>query len=68
MPCIQQLTHLTPHIGFYIQKYHTHIGMIAKTGIKMELPMKSKKGIPNTYVDLSPFLSVEATGVYIPIG
>jgi hypothetical protein len=30
--------------------------------------LQSKKGIPHSHVDLPPLISVEAIGVYIPIG
>jgi hypothetical protein len=42
---------------------HTvYIGMNAKMAITEELPWQSKKGIPPTYFDLPPLLSVAATG------
>jgi hypothetical protein len=35
---------------------------------KAELPLQLEKGRPHNHVDLPPLVSVEATGVSIPVG
>jgi hypothetical protein len=60
-------THLKPHVKFSIQNYHfdridRHPGRKGGTAVAV------RKGIPHSHVDLSPLISVEATGVSIPIG
>jgi hypothetical protein len=60
-------TYLKPHMGFYIPNYH-----ISRNdrldGNKGGTAVAVKKGISHTYVDFPTFLSIEATGVSIPIG
>jgi hypothetical protein len=60
-------THLKPHIRFYSPNYdiYRNDGL---HGNKGGTAVAIKKGIPHTYVDLPPLLSLEATGVSIPIG
>jgi hypothetical protein len=60
-------THLKPHETFFIPNYHFyrtdhHPGRKGGTAIEV------RKGIPHNHVDLSPLVSVEATGVCIPVG
>jgi hypothetical protein len=60
-------THLKPHERFYIPNfllYRTdrHPGRKGGTAVAV------RKGIPHSHVDLRPLISVEATGVCIPIG
>jgi hypothetical protein len=60
--------HLKPYMRFYIPNYHIYrndrLG-----GNKGGTTIAVKKGIPHSsYVDLPPLLSLEATGVSIPIG
>jgi hypothetical protein len=60
-------THLKHHIRFCIPNYdfyRTDHG----DGHKGETAGAVKEGIPHTCIDLPPLLSVEATGVCIPIG
>jgi exonuclease III len=60
-------THLKRHERFGIPNY-----TIYRTdhfpGRKGETAVAIRKGIPHTNVDLPPLVSIEATGVYIPIG
>jgi hypothetical protein len=60
-------THLKPHVRFCIPNYHVY-----KTdrypGRKDGTAVAIRKGVPHTDVDLAPLVSIEATGVYIPIG
>jgi hypothetical protein len=51
-------THLKPHEKFFIPNYHFY-----RTD-----HYPGRKGIPHNHVDLPPLVSVEATGVCIPIG
>jgi hypothetical protein len=60
-------THLKPYEKFYIPNYHfyrtdRHPGRKGGTAVAV------RKGIPHKHVDLPSFVSVEATGVCIPIG
>jgi hypothetical protein len=60
-------THLKPYERFYIPNYHfyridRHPGRKAGTAVAV------RKGIPPSHVDLPPLVSIEATGVCIPIG
>jgi hypothetical protein len=60
-------THLKPHERFFITNYHfyrtdRHPGRKSGTAVAV------KKGIPDNLVDLPPLVSVEATGVCIPLG
>jgi hypothetical protein len=60
-------THLKPHERFSIPNYHFYRND-SLPGRKGGTAVAVKKGIPHSYVDLPPLISVEATGVYIPIG
>jgi exonuclease III len=60
-------THLTLHMRFYIPKYDSY-RTDQEDGHKAGTALAVKKGIPRTWVDLPPCLSVEATEVHIPIG
>jgi hypothetical protein len=51
-------THLRPHDRFHIQNYYFY-------GIDRH---PERKGIPHMNLDLPPVVSVETTGVCIPIG
>jgi hypothetical protein len=60
-------THLKPQERFYIRNYHfyrndRHPGRKGGTAVAV------RRGIPHMPADLPPLLSVEATGVCIPIG
>jgi hypothetical protein len=60
-------THLKRHERFYIPNYHFYrsdrfLGKKGGTAIAV------RKGIPHNHVDLPPLVSVEVTGVCIPIG
>jgi hypothetical protein len=57
-------THLKPHEKFFIPNYRTdrHPGRNGGTAVAV------RKGIPHNPVDLTPLVSVEATGVCIPVG
>jgi hypothetical protein len=60
-------THLKPQEVFYIPNYNfyridRHQGMKGGTAVAV------RKGIPHNHVDLPPLISIEATGVCIPIG
>jgi hypothetical protein len=52
---------------FYIPNYHIYRND-HQDGHKGGTAVAVKKGIPHTYADLPPLLSVKATGVCIPIG
>jgi hypothetical protein len=59
-------TNLKSHERFYIPNYHfycTESFPWRNGGTAVAV----RKGIPHNHVDLSPFVSVEATGVFIPI-
>jgi hypothetical protein len=63
-------THLKPHERFFIPNYHFY-----RTGCflarKGGTPIAVRKGIPHNHVDLPcppPPVSIEATGVCVPIG
>jgi hypothetical protein len=60
-------THLKPHMRFYIPNHHIHRNDHLD-GNKGGTAVAVKRGIPHTYVDLPPLLSLEVTGVCIPIG
>jgi hypothetical protein len=60
-------THLKPHERFSIQNYHLYRND-RQPGRKGGTAIAVKKGIPHSHVDLPPLVSVEATGVCIPIG
>jgi exonuclease III len=60
-------THLKRHERFFLPNYHFYRidrfpGRIGGTAVAV------RKGIPHTHVDLPPLISVEATGICIPIG
>jgi hypothetical protein len=60
-------THLKPHERFFIPQFHfyrtdRHPGRKGGTAVAV------RKGIPHHHVDLPPLVTVEATGVCIPIG
>jgi exonuclease III len=60
-------THLKPHERFFIPSYHVyHIDH--HPGRKRGTAVVVRKVIPHNHVDLPPLISVEATGVCIPIG
>jgi hypothetical protein len=59
-------THLQPHERFLIPNYRFYRadrGLDRKGGTAVAV----KKGIPHNHVDLRPLVSVEATGVCIPV-
>jgi hypothetical protein len=58
-------THRKPHTRFYIPDYRIYRNDHLD-GNKGGTAVAVKKGIPHTHVDLSPLLSLEATGVTIP--
>jgi hypothetical protein len=60
-------THLKPHERYSIQNYHFYRND-RQPGRKGGTAVAVKKGIPHSHVDLPPLISVEATGVYTPIG
>jgi exonuclease III len=60
-------THLKPHMRFYIPNYHIYRND-RQDGHKGGTAVAVKNGIPPAYADLPPLLSVEASGVCIPIG
>jgi hypothetical protein len=60
-------THLKPHERSFIPNYHfyrtdRHPGRKGRTAVAV------RKIIPHNHVDLPPLVSVEVTGVFIPIG
>jgi hypothetical protein len=59
--------HLKSHERFYIPNYHVY-----RTdhfpSIKGVTAVAVRKGIPHSHADLPPLVSIEATGVCIPIG
>jgi hypothetical protein len=61
-------THLKPQMRFYIPNYDFYWTDREDGHKGGNAVAVKKKGIPHTCVDLPPVLSVEATGVYIPIG
>jgi hypothetical protein len=56
-----------PHERFFILNYH-YYRTDHYPGRKGRTAIGIRKGIPYINVDLPPLVSVEATGVYIPIG
>jgi hypothetical protein len=60
-------THLKPHERFFIPNFHFY-RTDRYTGRKGGTAVAVRKGIPHSYVDLPPLVSVEATGVCIPSG
>jgi len=59
-------TQLKPHERFSIRNYHFYWND-RHPGIKGGTAITLKKGVPHSYVDPPPLISVEATGVCIPI-
>jgi hypothetical protein len=60
-------THLKPHERFFIPNYHFY-RTDRFPGRKGGTAVAVRKGVPHNHVDLHPFISIEATGVCIPIG
>jgi hypothetical protein len=60
-------THLKPHERCSIPNYHFYRND-RFPGRKGGTAVAVRKGIPHNYVDLPPLVSIEATGVCIPIG
>jgi exonuclease III len=60
-------THLKPHERFSIQNYQVY-QINHHPGRKGGTAVAVRKGIPHSHVDLPPLISVEATGVCMPIG
>jgi hypothetical protein len=60
-------THLKPHERYYNPNYHFY-RKDRFQGRKGGSVVAVRKGIPHNHVDLPPIVSVEATGVCIPIG
>jgi hypothetical protein len=60
-------THLKPHERFYIPNVHPYRND-RHPGRKGGNAVAVRKGFPHNHVDLPPLISVEATGVCIPIG
>jgi exonuclease III len=60
-------THLKAHERFSIPNYHVY-RIDRFSGRKGATVVAVRKGIPHNHVDLRPFVSIEATGVSIPIG
>jgi hypothetical protein len=52
---------------FYLPNYHMYRND-CQDGYNGGTDIGVKKGIPHTYVDLPHLLSIEATGICIPIG
>jgi exonuclease III len=59
-------THLKLHERFFIPNYHFY-RTDRFPGRKGGTAVAVRKGIPHNHVDLPPLVSVEATGVCIPI-
>jgi hypothetical protein len=60
-------THLKPHEKFSIPNFYFY-QTDRHPGTKVGTAVAVRKGIPPDHVDLPPLISVEATGVCIPIG
>jgi exonuclease III len=60
-------THLKPHKRFYIPNYHFY-RIDRHPERKGGTAVAVRKGISHKHVDLPPLISVETTGVCIPIG
>jgi exonuclease III len=60
-------TRLKPRERFYIPNYHFY-RIDRHPGRKGGTAVAVRNGIPHSHVDLPPLISVEATGVCIPIG
>jgi hypothetical protein len=63
-PCFQR--HLKPHQGFFIPNFHIYRNDRYQ-GRKGGTAITVRKGIPHSHIDLSPLVSLEATGVCIPV-
>jgi hypothetical protein len=59
--------HLKPHERFFIPNFHFN-RTDRYPGRKGGTAVSVRKGIPHNLVDLPPLVSVEVTGVCIPIG
>jgi exonuclease III len=59
-------THLKAHEGFFIPNYHVY-RMDRYPDRKRGTAVAVRKGIPRNHVDLPTLVSVEATGIYIPV-
>jgi hypothetical protein len=60
-------THLKPHERFCIPKYYLY-RIDHHPERKGRMAIAVRKGIPHRPVDLPPLVSVEATGICVPIG
>jgi hypothetical protein len=60
-------THLKTHERFSIRNYHIYRND-RHPGAKGGTTVAVIKGAPHSYVDLPPLISIEATGVCIPLG
>jgi hypothetical protein len=60
-------THLKPHDRFFISNYHFH-RTDRHPGRKGGTAIAVRRGVPHSYVDVPHLVSIEATGVGIPIG
>jgi exonuclease III len=60
-------THLKPQDRVHIQNYHFY-RIVHHPERKGGTAVAVSKGIPHRHIDLPPLISVEATGVGIPIG
>jgi hypothetical protein len=56
--------HLKPHERFSIQNYIYRTD--SNPGLKCGIAVAVRKDIPHNHADLPPFLSIKATGVWIP--
>jgi hypothetical protein len=65
-PCHSLIKSKT-HERFYIPNYHFY-RIDRHPERKGGTAVAVRKGIPHNHVDLPPLVSVEATGIYIPIG
>jgi hypothetical protein len=59
-------THLNSHERFSIRNYHIYRND-RHPGVKGRTAVAVKKGVPHSYVDLHPLISIEASGVCITI-
>jgi exonuclease III len=58
--------HLKPHERFSITNYHIYRNDRHPGAKGTETAVR--KGVPHSYVDVPPLISIEATGVSIPVG
>jgi hypothetical protein len=58
---------LKPHERFYISNHHLH-RTDGFPGRKVVTALAVRKGIPHSHVYLPPPVSIEATGICIPLG